>query len=77
MSAAGKEVGMADCKQTAVCMPERKRFLTATEVAEILGISRSAAYRIIRRLNAELETAGKITVAGKVSAKYFYEHTYL
>ena len=43
MSAAGKEVGMADCKQTAVCMPERKRFLTATEVAEILGISRSAA----------------------------------
>ena len=40
-------------------------------------VSRSTAYRIIRRLNAELDKAGKITVAGKVSARYFYENTYL
>ena len=77
MPAAGKEVKMADCNQTAAFSPARKKFLTATEVAEILDVSRSTAYRIIHRLNAELEKASKITVAGKVSAKYFYENTYL
>ena len=77
MPAAGKEVKMADCNQTAAFSPARKKFLTATEVAEILDVSRSTAYRIIHRLNAELEKAGKIPVAGKVSARYFYENTSL
>lgn len=53
------------------------KFLTAADVAEILNVSRSTAYRIIRRLNDELNKAGKITVAGKISARYFYENTYL
>ena len=44
---------------------------------DVLNVSRSTAYRIIRKLNDELNKAGKITVAGKVSAKYFYENTYL
>ena len=57
--------------------PVQKRFLTATDVAEILDVSRSTAYRIIKRLNTELNKAGKITVPGKISAKYFYENTYL
>ena len=56
---------------------ESKKFLSAYDVAEILGISKSSAYRIIRKLNAELEKAGKITVAGKISSKYFYENVYL
>lgn len=54
-----------------------KKFLTAADVAEILNVSRSTAYRIIRKLNDELNKAGKITVAGKISARYFYENTYL
>lgn len=54
-----------------------KKFLTASDVAKILNVSRSTAYRIIRRLNEELNKAGKITVSGKVSAKYFYENTYI
>lgn len=65
---------MADDRMTVT--PVRK-FLTATEVAEILNVSRSTAYRIIKRLNNELNKAGKITVAGKVSARYFYENVYL
>lgn len=68
---------MVERKQAAALSSDRKKFLTATEVAEILDVSRSTAYRIIRRLNAELDKAGKITVAGKVSARYFYENTYL
>ncbi len=68
---------MVEHRQAAALSSDQKKFLTATEVAEILDVSRSTAYRIIRRLNAELDKAGKITVAGKVSARYFYENTYL
>lgn len=46
-------------------------FLTAEEVAEILGVSLSTAYRIIKRLNEELKAQGFITVAGKISKRYF------
>lgn len=69
-----KEGIMAEHK---TAIPANKRFLTATDVAELLDVSRSTAYRIIKRLNDELNKAGKLTVAGKVSAKYFYENTYL
>lgn len=54
-----------------------KKFLVANDVAVILNVSRSTAYRIIRRLNEDLKKSGKITIAGKVSAKYFYENVYL
>ena len=69
-----KEGIMAEHK---TAISANKRFLTATDVAELLDVSRSTAYRIIKRLNDELNKAGKLTVAGKVSAKYFYENTYL
>ncbi len=75
MRTAGKEDRMAENK--AVSSFPQKKFLTATDVAEILSVSRSTAYRIIRKLNNELNKAGKITVAGKISARYFYENTYL
>lgn len=74
LQAVGKEGIMAE-RKTAI--PANKRFLTAADVAELLDVSRSTAYRIIKRLNDELNKAGKLTVAGKVSAKYFYENTYL
>ena len=34
---------------------ENKRFYTATDVKEILNVSLSYAYKLIRRLNAEQE----------------------
>ena len=37
---------------------ENKRFLTAQDVMEILDVSLSYAYKLIRRLNAELEADG-------------------
>lgn len=54
-----------------------KKFLNANDVAEILTISKSSAYRIIRKLNDNLKKTGKITVPGKISLKYFYENVYL
>lgn len=52
------------------------QYITAAEVAEILGISTGKAYRIIRELNAELQGMGYITIAGKVSRAYFNEKWY-
>lgn len=53
-----------------------KKFLKAEDISEMLGVSRSKAYQIIKDLNAELENKGYITVRGKISAKYFYERCY-
>ena len=41
---------------------ENKRFLTANDVAQYMGISVPMAYKIIRRLNDELVAAGYIIV---------------
>lgn len=51
-------------------------FYTATEVKEMLGISRSVAYKLIAKMNAELASRGFITIAGKIPKKYFHEHYY-
>ena len=56
---------------------QNRKFLSASDVATILDVSRSTAYRIIRRLNRDLEKSGKITIPGKISSKYFYENVYL
>lgn len=46
------------------------------DVVAALGVSKSTAYQVIRRLNQELEEAGYITVRGKISRAYFEERTY-
>ena len=50
---------------------ENKRFLTAQDVMEMLGVSLSYSYKLIRRLNAELEADGFVTIKGRVSTQYF------
>ncbi|WP_034602490.1 helix-turn-helix domain-containing protein [Clostridiisalibacter paucivorans] len=50
---------------------QQSRFYNAEDVANILDVSLSSAYRIMKRLNKELEEKGFITVAGKISRKYF------
>ena len=47
-----------------------KRTYGADEVASLLGVSRAYAYKVIRRLNEELEAEGMLTIPGKVSAAY-------
>lgn len=48
-----------------------RRLMGAKEVADQLGVSKAYAYKVIRKLNGELEASGHLTVAGKVSAEYF------
>lgn len=53
-----------------------KILLTAEEVSKILGVSKPHAYKLIKGLNNELKSRGYITVAGKISRKYFEEKVY-
>lgn len=55
---------------------EETIFITAAEMAEILGISKPYAYKIIKQMNEDLEANGFITISGKVSKKYFEEKFY-
>lgn len=56
---------------------EKPRFMNVKEVAEMLDVSESKAYKVIKGLNDELEGMGKITIAGKISRRYFEEKLYL
>ena len=44
-------------------------FMRVDEVAAEMGISKSYAYKIVQRLNAELKGMGYLTVAGRVNRK--------
>ena len=55
---------------------ENKRFLSAKDVAMFMEISVPMAYKVISRLNHELEEKGYITIHGKVSRAYFEEKVY-
>lgn len=55
---------------------EKPKFVRVEEVAELLDVSISHAYKIMRELNAELERRGKITNAGRVSRRYLEERLY-
>lgn len=52
---------------------EKKNYINAQELSSMLGISVSRAYRVIRKLNEELEEKGYLVIAGRVPTKYF-EH---
>lgn len=51
-------------------------YYSANDIAQMLGISKSGAYSIIRKLNGELESRGFIVIQGKVSKAYFEEKWY-
>ena len=42
----------------------------------LIGVSKGFAYRMIREMNAELKAQGYLTVAGRVSKKYYLERVY-
>jgi predicted transcriptional regulator len=52
------------------------KFLKVEDVMQILGISKSAAYKIMRQMNDELLKKGYVIIRGKVSRKYFEERFY-
>ncbi|MCI8629541.1 MAG: HTH domain-containing protein [Firmicutes bacterium] len=51
-------------------------FIKAEEIATELGVSKSYAYKLIRKLNEELKNRGFITISGKVNRQFFEEKIY-
>ncbi|MCU6762175.1 Uncharacterised protein [uncultured Roseburia sp.] len=47
-----------------------KQFLSARELAALLGVSESASYKYIRTMNDELQEKGYLICRGKISAAY-------
>ncbi len=53
-----------------------KMFLSVDDVANELSVSKSYAYKLIRKLNEELKSMDYLTVTGRVNSKYFMEKMY-
>ena len=53
-----------------------KIYYSAQEIADMLDISKGSAYRIVKKLNEELEEQGFLVIQGKVSSIYFAERWY-
>jgi hypothetical protein len=51
-------------------------FMKAEEVANELDISVAYAYKLIRKLNDELDKKGFLTLSGRISRLYFEEKVY-
>lgn len=47
--------------------------MTVKDIKEVLLVSDTKAYQIIKQLNEELQKKGFMTVRGKVSSVYFNE----
>ena len=52
------------------------QLVTAKNIQEMLGVSRSKAYQIIQDLNRELKAQGYITISGKCPVAYFQKKFY-
>ena len=48
-------------------------FMRAEEVAQVLGVSKPYAYKLIREMNEELKKLGCITISGRIDRKFFSE----
>ena len=55
----------------------RKNYMmNANDVAKELGVSKGHAYKMIRKLNEELEAAGYIVVSGKIPRAFWEKKFY-
>ena len=47
--------------------------MSVEEVMQAAGVGKNTAYQIIKKLNAELDSMGKLTFRGRVNRKFFEE----
>lgn len=53
-----------------------RQFIGVKKMQEILGVSESKGYSVIKELNTELKSQGFLVVPGKVSRRFFFEKCY-
>lgn len=57
-------------------MKNAKMYYDVVDIEEMLGISESMSYKIMKEMNAQLKKKGYLTIAGKVPSAYFLEKWY-
>ena len=55
---------------------EKTLFMRAAEVAEVLGVSETYAYKLIKKLNEELKAKGYLVIDGRINREYSMEKVY-
>ena len=55
---------------------KKNYMMSAEDVANELGVSKGHAYKLIRRLNEELEASGYIVVSGKIPRAFWEKKFY-
>lgn len=51
-------------------MDNQSIYITASELAQVMGVSNGHAYKLIREMNTELKKQGYLTIAGKLPRAY-------
>lgn len=51
-------------------------FITVSEIAKELGVSKPFAYKLVKQMNEDLAKKGFITIGGRVSRQYYREKIY-
>lgn len=59
-----------------VFMGNQSIYITAAELAKVMGVSNGHAYKLIREMNSELKKQGYLTIAGKLPRAYLEKCLY-
>ena len=59
-----------------VLMGNQSIYITAAELAKVMGVSNGHAYKLIREMNSELKKQGYLTIAGKLPRAYLEKCLY-
>ena len=57
-------------------MDNQSIYITAPELAQVMGVSNGHAYKLIREMNTELKKKGYLTIAGKLPRAYLKKCLY-
>ena len=57
-------------------MRKRKMYLSVEDIAELFGLSVSFAYRVVERMNADLESKNYYVILGRVPTRYVEDKIY-
>ena len=57
-------------------MDNQSIYITASELAQVMGVSNGHAYKLIREMNTELKKQGYLTIAGKLPRAYLKKCLY-
>ena len=57
-------------------MDNQSIYITASELAQVMGVSNGHAYKLIREMNTELKKQGYLTIAGNLPRAYLKKCLY-